>query len=317
MSPRRWPRSLPATSIASLAHRPARASSSTTSSGSTRRARAMVELVVAADAGPPFSSSPLATRRHCPAGLHARRASSSISRARRAGDGAPCDARRPRRGRRDGARRSTSGPAATRCSSARPSERSSRTGRSRGATVGWRSSAERPRLPITLRAVLGARSIRCRRTRATGSASPRSSASRSARQTVEAAARQAVGPGAARPPRRGRADRAARRAAVAVRPRPDPRRGVCGSAGEPATTAPRRGGRPIGGAPDAARRPDRSPRIAWRPATSRAPLPLLREAAESALALGAAAEAAALWRQAADLASDADPEAAARIVRER
>ncbi len=41
-------------------------------------------------------------------------------------------------------------------------------------------------------------------------------------------------------------------------------------------------------------------------------VPLLREAADSALALGAAEEAAALWRQAADLASDADPDAAAQ-----
>jgi predicted ATPase len=40
-------------------------------------------------------------------------------------------------------------------------------------------------------------------------------------------------------------------------------------------------------------------------------VPLLREAAESALALGAAAEAAAFWRQAADLAARDDPEAAA------
>jgi adenylate cyclase len=41
-------------------------------------------------------------------------------------------------------------------------------------------------------------------------------------------------------------------------------------------------------------------------------LPLLREAAESALALGAAEEAAALWRQAGDLSADADPDAAAQ-----
>jgi adenylate cyclase len=40
-------------------------------------------------------------------------------------------------------------------------------------------------------------------------------------------------------------------------------------------------------------------------------VPLLREAAESALALGAAAEAAAFWRQAADLAADDDAAAAA------
>ncbi len=45
-------------------------------------------------------------------------------------------------------------------------------------------------------------------------------------------------------------------------------------------------------------------------------LPLLREAAESALALGAAAEAAAFWRQAAELAEDDDPDAAA-LDRER
>jgi adenylate cyclase len=40
-------------------------------------------------------------------------------------------------------------------------------------------------------------------------------------------------------------------------------------------------------------------------------IPLLREAAESALALGAAAEAAAYWTQAADLAASEDPDAAA------
>jgi adenylate cyclase len=41
-------------------------------------------------------------------------------------------------------------------------------------------------------------------------------------------------------------------------------------------------------------------------------IPLLREAGESALALGAVAEAAAYWRQAADLAAAADPDGAAR-----
>ena len=41
-------------------------------------------------------------------------------------------------------------------------------------------------------------------------------------------------------------------------------------------------------------------------------IPLLREAAESALSLGAVAEAAAYWRQAAELAASADPEGAAR-----
>jgi hypothetical protein len=40
-------------------------------------------------------------------------------------------------------------------------------------------------------------------------------------------------------------------------------------------------------------------------------IPLLREAAESALALGAAAEAAAYWTQAADLAASEDLNAAA------
>ena len=40
-------------------------------------------------------------------------------------------------------------------------------------------------------------------------------------------------------------------------------------------------------------------------------IPLLREAAESALGLGAVAEAAAFWRQAADLAAAEDPGAAA------
>jgi hypothetical protein len=40
-------------------------------------------------------------------------------------------------------------------------------------------------------------------------------------------------------------------------------------------------------------------------------LPLLREAAESALALGAAAEAASFWQQAADLSATDDPAAAA------
>lgn len=45
-------------------------------------------------------------------------------------------------------------------------------------------------------------------------------------------------------------------------------------------------------------------------------LPLLREAAESALALGAASEAAAFWRQAADLSATDDP-AAAAVDRER
>jgi predicted ATPase len=39
-------------------------------------------------------------------------------------------------------------------------------------------------------------------------------------------------------------------------------------------------------------------------------IPLLREAAESAVALGAVAEAAAFWRQAADLAAPDDPEGA-------
>jgi hypothetical protein len=41
-------------------------------------------------------------------------------------------------------------------------------------------------------------------------------------------------------------------------------------------------------------------------------IPLLREAAESAVALGAVAEAAAFWRQAADLAAVDDPVAAER-----
>jgi hypothetical protein len=41
-------------------------------------------------------------------------------------------------------------------------------------------------------------------------------------------------------------------------------------------------------------------------------IPLLREAAESALSLGALAEAAAYWRQAAQLGTSADPEGAAR-----
>jgi predicted ATPase len=45
-------------------------------------------------------------------------------------------------------------------------------------------------------------------------------------------------------------------------------------------------------------------------------LPLLREAAESALALGAASEAAAFWQQAADLSATEDP-AAAAVDRER
>jgi hypothetical protein len=40
-------------------------------------------------------------------------------------------------------------------------------------------------------------------------------------------------------------------------------------------------------------------------------IPLLREAGESALALGALAEAAAFWRQAADLAAADDPAGAA------
>jgi hypothetical protein len=40
-------------------------------------------------------------------------------------------------------------------------------------------------------------------------------------------------------------------------------------------------------------------------------IPLLREAADSALALGAAAEAAAFWEQAADLVASDDPETAA------
>jgi hypothetical protein len=41
-------------------------------------------------------------------------------------------------------------------------------------------------------------------------------------------------------------------------------------------------------------------------------IPSLRDAAVSAMALGAAAEAAAFWRQAADLAEASDPVAAAR-----
>ena len=53
-------------------------------------------------------------------------------------------------------------------------------------------------------------------------------------------------------------------------------------------------------------------RIGPPPGDAERAVPLLREAATSALAMGAAEEAAAFWRQAADLAAPREPDEAAR-----
>ena len=71
---------------------------------------------------------------------------------------------------------------------------------------------------------------------------------------------------------------------------------------QPPARPPRPAGRPARAGRRRARPSGRSPPIAPPPATPARAIPLLREAAERALTLGAAAEAAAFWRQAADLA---------------
>ena len=220
-------------------------------------------------------------------------------------DGAARDdrrARRARRGRRPA--RSTSERRATRCSSARPSAPRSRTAPSIARRPDGARRAERaaPAADPAGRARRTHRRPRRAARDVLGVASVIGIAFRPAE--LEALLGEPIPPGALDRLVGRRAHRPVRSERdVAVQPPARPRRGVCRAAGSAPATAPRPPRRPTrGGAPRARSRRSRS--TARPPAMPPRAIPLLVEAASAALALGAANEAAAFWRNAAELASD-------------